>query len=95
MSTCELEARDWKPPTHAASANDYFFRLEPQPALGCDGVRIYEARSASLLVYDHSQRIELPAQRRMRTHIVDHVAHTRQQPGIVQYRSAHSDAVLT
>ena len=31
----------------------------------------------------------------MRAHIVDDLAHTREQPGIVQHRLAHGDAVLT
>ena len=31
----------------------------------------------------------------MRAHIVDDLAHAREQPGIVQHRLAHGDAVLT
>jgi hypothetical protein len=58
-------------------------------------VRVYEARSAGPFVYGYSQRIDLSAQGRMRAHVPDHIARTRKQPGIVQYRLAHSDAVLT
>ena len=29
MGTCELEAGDWEPPAHTASANDDLFSLKP------------------------------------------------------------------
>ena len=54
-----------------------------------------EARNAGVLVDGHSQGIDLLAQGRMRTHIVDDLAHARKQPGIIQHRLAHADAVLT
>ena len=69
--------------------------MKPQPALGFDSVQIGEARGAGLLVDGHSQGINLPAQGRMRSHIVDDLAHAREQPRVVQHRLAGSDAVQT
>jgi hypothetical protein len=80
---------------HAARANNDLFRLKPQSALGFDSVQIGEARGAGMLVDSHSQRINLPAQGRMRTNIVDDLAHPREQPRVVQHRLADSDAVQT
>jgi hypothetical protein len=91
----QLEAGDREPPAHAARANDELVSLKTQPGLGDDGVRIDEARSAGMLVDDHSQRINLLPQGRMRTHIVDDLAHTRKQSRIVQHRLSHGYAVLT
>ncbi len=31
----------------------------------------------------------------MHTHIVDDIAHAREQPGIIQYRLAHANTVLS
>jgi hypothetical protein len=66
MCACQLEARDWKSSARAAGANDDLFSLEPEPALGLDGVRVHEACGASMLLDSHSQRIDLSAQERMR-----------------------------
>jgi hypothetical protein len=41
----------------------------------------------------HSRGVDLPAQGRMRTHIIDHLAHARKQPRIIQYRLAYADTV--
>ena len=95
MGARQLEAGDGESPAHAARADDDLFSLKPQPALGFDGVRIGEARGAGVLVDGHSQGIDLAAQGRMRTHIVDDLAHAREQPGIIEHRLAHGDAVLT
>ena len=54
-----------------------------------------KARNTGVLMDYHSHGIDLPAQGRMRTHIIDHLAHARKQPGIIQYRLAHADTVLT
>ena len=54
-----------------------------------------EACNASVLVDGHPQGVDLLAQGRMRTRILDDLAHARKQPGIIQYRLAHADAVLT
>jgi hypothetical protein len=62
---------------------------------GLDGVVIGEARDAGVLMDYHSHGIDLPAQGRMRTHIVDDLVHARKQMGIIQYRLAHADTVLT
>jgi hypothetical protein len=51
--------------------------------------------NASVLADSHSQGVDLLAQGRMRTRILDDLAHARKQPGIIQYRLAHSDTVLT
>jgi hypothetical protein len=95
MGIRQLEAGDWKPPAHAASANDYLFSLKPQAALGFNGVLVGEACNASVLVDRHSHGVDLLAQGRMRARILDDIAHTRKQPGIIQHRLAHADAVLT
>jgi hypothetical protein len=58
-------------------------------------MRIGELRSASLFVDGHSQGVDLLAQGRMRTRIPDDLAHARKQPGIIQHRLAHANAVLT
>ena len=44
MGAGKLEARNWEPPAHAAGADDELFRLQPEPALRLDGMRIDEAR---------------------------------------------------
>src|SRR6478752_3761654 len=95
MGTCQLEAGDWEPPAHTTSANDDLFRLKPLASLGYDGVLVGEACNTSVLVDGHSQGVDLLAQGRMRTRILDDFAHARKQPGIIQYRLAHADAVLT
>src|SRR2546429_9979725 len=95
MGTCQLGAGDWEPPAHAARANDDLFSLKPSAVFGLDGVLVREACNASVLVDGHSQGVDLPAQGRMRTRILDDLAHAREQPGIIQYRLAHADAVLT
>jgi hypothetical protein len=56
-------------------------------------VRIGEARGAGPLADGHSQGIDLAAKSRMRSHIIDDLPHTREQPGIIEHRLAHSDAV--
>src|SRR5688500_999953 len=94
MGTCQLEAGDGEPPAHAASTDDDLFSLKPKTALGYDGVLVGEAYSASVLVNGHSQGVDLLAQGRMRTRILDDLAHARKQPGIIQHRLAPADAVL-
>jgi hypothetical protein len=61
MGIRQLEAGDWKPPAHAASANDDLFSLKSQPALGLDGVFVGETRNARVLMDSHPQRIDLRA----------------------------------
>ena len=95
MRVRELEAGDGEPPADAARAKDDLFRLKPQPALGFDCVRVDEARNAGVFVHGHSQGIDLLAQGGMRTHVVDDLADAREQPGIIQHRLAHRDAVLS
>jgi hypothetical protein len=58
-------------------------------------VLVGEACNASVLVYGHSQGVDLLAQGRMRTRFSNDLAHTRKQPGIIQHRLAYADAVLT
>jgi len=82
-------------PAHAASADDDLFSLKPWATLSFDSVRVGEACNASVLVDGHSQGVDLLAQGRMPTRILDDFAHARKQPGIIQYRLAHFDAVLT
>ena len=49
----------------------------------------------SVLVDDHSQRIDLRPQGRMGTDIANDFAYARKQPGIIQHWLAHAYAVLT
>jgi hypothetical protein len=58
-------------------------------------VLVGEACNASVLVNRHSHGVDLLAQGRMRTRILDDLAHARKQPGIIQHRLAHTDTVLT
>jgi hypothetical protein len=58
-------------------------------------VGVGEARGAGLLVDCHSPSIDPLVHGNMRAHIVDDLAHPRKQPGIIQHRLAHGDAVLT
>ena len=95
MGACQLPAGDWESPTHAAGANDDLFGVQPQAALGFDGVLVGEAGNAGVLVDGHPRGVDLLAQRRMRTCVLDDVAHARKQPRIIQHRLAHADAVLT
>ena len=60
-----------------------FSACEPEPALGFDGVRVGEAGRAALLVHGHAERIDPLAQRRVRAHVVDDLAHPREQPVVV------------
>jgi hypothetical protein len=55
---------------------------------------IYEARRPGLLVNGHAERINRLAQGGMRPNIRNHLLHATKQPGIVQDRLAHFDAVL-
>jgi hypothetical protein len=91
----QFRAAHWELPAYAASANDDLFSLKPQTAFGFYGVLVGEARNAGVLVDGHSQRIDLRAQGRMRSHIVDDLAYARKQPGIIQHGLAHAYAVLT
>lgn len=93
MGACQLEPRDGKPPADAASTDDDLFGIEPQPALGEDGVGIGEACRPDVLVNGHSERVDLLAQGRMRNYISNHLPHACQQPGIVESRLAHDDTV--
>src|SRR6266403_5009834 len=95
MGTCQLEAGDREPPAHTASANDDLFSLKPEAVLGFNGVLVGKACNASVLVDGHSQGVDLLAQGRMRTRILDDLARAREQPGIIQHRLAYADAVLT
>ena len=56
-------------------------------------MRIDKACGTGVFVDGHLKRIDLRAQCRMHTHIVDDHAHARQQPGIIQHWLAHRDAV--
>jgi hypothetical protein len=58
-------------------------------------VLVGEAYNTSVLFNGHSQGVDLLAQGGMRTRILDDLAHARKQPGIIQHRLAHADAVLT
>ena len=95
MRVRELESGDVEPPTDSSRAKDEFFRLQPQPGRRFDRVRIDEPRNAGVFVHRHAQRIDLFAPRRMCTHVVDDLADTREQPGVIQHRLAHRDAVLS
>ena len=92
MRGCQLEARDGESPANAACANDDLSSLQPQTALGFDRVRIDKVGATGAFVDGHLKRVDLGAQCRMRTHIVDDCADALQQPGIVQHRLAHGDA---
>src|SRR5262245_9618289 len=91
----QLEAGNSKPPTHAAGAENDVLSLKPQPTFGENRVRVDEARGPRLLVDRHAQRIDLFAESRMRAHIVEDFADTRQEPAVIQNRLAHGDSVLT
>ena len=69
-------------------------RLEPQPALGLDGVAGDEARAAGVLADGHAQVLELLPQRRVRAHVVDHLAHARRagadSPASARSRRCHT-----
>jgi hypothetical protein len=95
MGACQLEAKNWESPAHAAGTDDEFFRLQPKPALRLDGMRVHEARLTRLLVDRHSERIDLLAQGRMRAYIGDDLTRARKQPSIIQHRLGHGDAVFT
>jgi len=68
--------------------------LKLQPGFGLYGVIVGETRNTGVLVDGHSQRIDLRAQRRMGTHIVDDFAYALKQPGIIQQGPAHAYPVL-
>ena len=95
MGGGQLEAGNRQPPARAAGAKDDFVGLQPQPTLGFDGVRIDEARGAGLFVDRHPQAVQVLTRKRMGAHIVDDLADAREQPGILEHRLAHGDAVLT
>jgi hypothetical protein len=58
-------------------------------------VRVGEARGTGLLVDGHSRGVDPLAHGNVRTHILDDLAHPRKQPGIIEHRLAHRDAILT
>ena len=95
MRARQLEAWDGKPPADTANADDDLVSPKAQTRLGDDGVRVGEAHQPGFLVHGHSGRIDLLAQRRVRKHVCDDLARTRQQPGIIQRRRAHGDAIST
>ena len=95
MGASKLEAGERQTPAHAAGTDDDLVGFEPQPALGDDGVRIGETRSASALVDGHSQGIDPLAHGNMRIHIVDHFAYPCKQSAIIEHRFAHGAAEST
>ncbi len=70
-----------------------FSASQPQSALCLDRVRVGEPRGADLLVDRHAERIDTLAQGRARAHVVDDLAHPRQQPVVPQLGRARGDAV--
>ena len=72
----ELAPRNWELPAHAACANDDLASLQHDPTLGYNGVWIDEAGGARIFMYDHSQRIDLPAKSWMRADVIDHFLHS-------------------
>ena len=95
MRVGEFESGDVEPPADSARAKDDSFRLQPQPGRGFDRLRVDEPRDAGVFVHRHAQRIDLLTPCRMCTHVVDDLADTREQPGVIQHRLAHRDAVLS
>ena len=57
----QLEAGNRQPAARATRAEDDLVGLEPQPALGLDGVRIDEARRAGAFVDRHTETIHVLA----------------------------------
>src|SRR5262249_11763011 len=95
MGTGQLEAWDRETPAHAARANDDLLSLQPESAVGLDGMRVDEVGSPRMLMHGHSARINRLAQERMCTHVVDDLTHTRKRRRIIHHRIAHRAAVLT
>jgi hypothetical protein len=94
MGICQFKAGDRQPSAYATSANDDLFSSKTQPAFGFEGVLVGETRSTSVLVDDHSQRIDLRPQGRMGTDIVNDFTYARKQPGIIQHWLAHAYSVF-
>ena len=58
-------------------------------------MRIDEARSAGFFVDRHARAVQGFAAEGMRSHVVDDLAHAREQSGILKYGFAYSDPVPT
>ena len=82
-----------EPPADATGAEDDLVGDEAQAALGLERVRVDEARRAGVFVHGDARRLELPAEHGVLAHVVDDLAHARQQPRIVERRLADGDAV--
>ena len=94
MGIRQFKAGDGQTPAYATGANNDFFSSKTQPAFGFEGVLVGETRSTSVLVDDHSQRIDLRPQGRMGTDIVNDFTYARKQPGIIQHWLAHAYSVF-
>ena len=68
----------------AARAQDNFVRLETQPALGLDSVRIKKMCGAGFFVNSHSHALNLLTPSGMVPYADDDFARACQQPGIIQ-----------
>src|SRR4051812_38069229 len=93
MGGGQLGSRNREAPAHAAGTNDELCSLQSQPALGFHSVWIDEARRAGPFVDADAQGINLRAKSRMGAHIVDDLAHAREQVRIVEHWFADADAV--
>ncbi len=89
----QLESGDRKPAALAADAEDDPIPVERKPVLGLDRVGVDEAGGAGVLVNGHSQRVEIVPQRRVDAGVLHHLAHPGQEPRVVEWFTAHVDAV--
>ena len=64
-----------------------------RPLLRRERVRVEEARGARVFVHGDARGLELPAEHGVLAHVVDDLAHARQQPRIVERRLADGDPV--
>ena len=90
-----LEAGNREAPARAARAQDDPLRPEPQSALGLDFVTAGKSRRAGSFVHRDSQSLDLRAKGGVRAHILDDLAHAREQARIIEHYLADADAVKT
>ena len=67
--------------------------MQPEAALGFDGVRIDEARIAGPLVQRHAQAIDVLTERRVVAHVLDDLFRAREEAVVVKHRCADGNAV--
>ena len=95
MCSGELKSRNGEPPAHPARTDDDLFALQLEPTFSFDRVRVNKPRGAGSIANRYSYRIDLLAKGRMRLHLVNDFAHTREQPRILEHRVAYGDAIPT